>query len=50
MNQKLSRREILKTTVAGAAGLVATAAGGATLASAPRQDAVLIRWQQNEAR
>ena len=50
MNQKLSRREMLKGTAAGAAGLVATAAGGATLASAPRQDAVLIRWQQNEAR
>ncbi len=50
MSHNLSRRDMLKTTVAGAAGLVATAAGGATLASAPRQDAVLIRWQQNEAR
>jgi ABC-type glycerol-3-phosphate transport system substrate-binding protein len=46
MNQKLSRRDMLKGTAAGAVGLVA----GLAPAAAPAQDAILIRWHQNEER
>ena len=50
MSHNLSRREILKTTAAGAVGLAAGLAPGAILASAPSQDVVQLRFSENEAR
>jgi len=50
MNHQLSRRDMLKGTAAGAAGLAAGLAPAVSLAKAPAQDAVQIRWQQNEER
>jgi ABC-type glycerol-3-phosphate transport system substrate-binding protein len=47
MNQKLSRRDMLKGTAAGAAGLAAGLAPGATLASAPAQDTVTLHFHQS---
>ena len=46
MTHKLSRRDMLKGTAAGAVGLVASL----TPAAVPAQDAILIRWHQNEER
>ena len=46
MNQKLSRRDMLKGTAAGAVGLVA----GLTPSMAPAQDTVILHFHQNEAR
>ena len=46
MTHKPSRRDMLKGTAAGAVGLVA----GLTPAMVPAQDAVQIRWSQNEER
>ena len=48
MSNNLSRRDMLKGTAAGAVGLAAGLAPAATLASAPSQDAIQIRWSQNE--
>ncbi|MCY3947199.1 MAG: hypothetical protein OXF44_13070 [Anaerolineaceae bacterium] len=44
---KLSRREMLQTTAAGAAGLAAVSLPGAALAGAPSQDEVTLRFQVN---
>ena len=46
MDHKLSRRDMLKGTAAGAVGLIA----GLTPAAVPAQDVVTLRFQQNEAR
>ena len=50
MSNNLSRRDMLKGTAAGAVGLAAGLAPAATLASAPSQDVIQIRWSQNEER
>jgi ABC-type glycerol-3-phosphate transport system substrate-binding protein len=54
MSNKMSRREMMKATAAGAAGLAAAAAPGVTLASEatspPQQDEVTIRFQDSEER
>jgi ABC-type glycerol-3-phosphate transport system substrate-binding protein len=50
MSNNLSRRDMLKGTAAGAVGLAAGLAPAATLASAPSQDVIQMRWQQNETR
>lgn len=54
MSNKMSRRDMLKTTAAGAAGLAATAATGVTLASdaasPPQQDEVVLRFSENATR
>ena len=47
MSDKLSRREMLQASAAGAAGLAAAALPGAALAAAPQQDAVTLRFQIN---
>ena len=46
MNHKLSRRDMLKGTAAGAVGLIA----GLAPAAVPAQDVITLRFQQNEAR
>lgn len=56
MSKKMSRREMLKATAAGTAGLAATAATGISLAAdaesnfaaPPQQDEVTLRFQDNE--
>lgn len=50
MTHKISRREMLKLTTSGLAGIVASRATGVVFAQNPPADSVTLRFQENEPR